>query len=181
MSVFAIQKTGRLVEGSIKYLNDQGIFLPERYDDLKVKSLDGNHTILFIRHMDIPTFVEQGYADFGIVAKDLLFEKQYEVKIEKELDFCSCKMVIAVPNEFSNNIKDLGGKRIATSYPESLKKYLKEKNIIATIVEINGSVEVSTEIGYADVICDVSCSGNALKKYGFKIIDELFKTRAVLI
>ncbi len=177
----AIQKSGRLYEDSIKLLKDCSIEINIGIDKLKTTALNFPLEILFLRDDDIPQYLEDGVADIGIVGKNVLLEKRKRIKIKETLGFGKCRLSIAVPKSLSyNNIMDLDGKRIATSYPFLVKKFFKKKYINAEIHEISGAVEIAPGIGLADCICDLVSSGSTLFMNGLKEVETVLQSEAVL-
>jgi ATP phosphoribosyltransferase len=177
----AIQKSGRLYEDSVKLLGECGIDLRNVKDRLKTESDNFPLQVFFLRDDDIPQYVEDGVADIGIVGENVLFEKEKKVEVVEKLGFGKCRLSIAIPRneEFSTAL--LNGKRIATSYPVLLKKYLDEKKINAEIHEISGSVEIAPGIGLADVVCDLVSSGSTLFMNGLKEVETILQSQAVLV
>lgn len=178
----AIQKSGRLEAPSEKYLASLGLKFKKNNKNLIVPCRDSNIEILYVRNIDIPEYVKQCVAEFGIVGENILKEKKTNLEIIKKLGFGLCSLVIAVPkNSQIKKIKDLEGERIATSYPNTLKKYLKENKINAVVIEIKGSVEIAPSLNLADAICDITQTGNTLKENNLRPIATIFKSEAVLI
>ncbi|WP_185872395.1 ATP phosphoribosyltransferase [Blattabacterium cuenoti] len=177
----AIQKSGRLYDDSIKLLKDCSIEVNIGIDKLKTTALNFPLEILFLRDDDIPQYLEDGVADIGIVGKNVLLEKRKKIKIKETLGFGKCRLSIAVPKSlFYNNIKDLNGKRIATSYPFLVKEFFKKRYINAEIHEISGAVEIAPGIGLADCICDLVSSGSTLFMNGLKEVETVLQSEAVL-
>ena len=117
----------------------------------------------FLRDDDIPQYVEDNVAHIGIVGENVLFEKNKSVDVVEQLGFGKCRLSIAVQkNEQYADAKYLQGKKIATSYPELTRQFLKANNIAAEIHEISGSVELAPGIGLADAVCDLVSSGSTL-------------------
>lgn len=179
----AIQKEGRLRNPSLEYLESSGLeFSKENGRTLVVSCKNVDVEILYVRHSDIPQYVQNGAADFAIVGGNVLYEKNFKIKEIKKLDFGKCSLVIAVPLVSPiQKIQDLEGERIATSYPNSLRKFLQKQKINAAIIEIKGSVEVAPALGLADAICDLTQTGNTLKENALKPIETLFNSRALFI
>lgn len=178
----AIQKQGRLNEDSLKLLKSCGIYINNGKDQLKVSVTNFPIELLYLRNSDIPQYIEDGVADIGIIGENLLIEKEKQVKIIKRLGFSNCKVCLAIPKEVKNNsLSYFEGKKIATSYPNTLKKYLKENNVNAEIHTISGSVEIAPNIGLADGICDIVSSGSTLFKNGLKETQVILKSEAVLV
>jgi ATP phosphoribosyltransferase len=178
----ALQKSGRLNEDSIKLLKDCGIAINNGIDQLKVVVDNFPIEILYLRNSDIPQYIEDGTVDIAIVGENLLIEKQKQVAIVQKLGFSKCKVSLAVPKEVEDNsINYFNGKRIATSYPFTLRNYLNKNNINAEIHTISGSVEIAPNIGLADGICDIVSSGSTLFKNGLRETQVILKSEAVLV
>ncbi len=178
----AIQKSGRLYDDSVKLLNECGIELRNVKDRLKTESDTFPMEVFFLRDDDIPQYVEDGVADIGIVGENVLFEKNKQVDVVEKLGFGKCRLSIAIPRgqEFTGP-QMLEGKKIATSYPFLVEKYLKENNISAEIHEISGSVEIAPGIGLADVVADLVSSGSTLFMNGLKEVETILNSQTVLI
>jgi ATP phosphoribosyltransferase len=177
----AIQKTGRLYDDSILLLKECGIDLRNVKDRLKTESDNFPLEVFFLRDDDIPQYVEDGVADIGIVGENVLYEKDKEAEILERLGFGKCRLSLAINKNEEYAANYLQGKRIATSYPVLLKKYLDENLINAEIHPISGSVEIAPGIGLADVICDLVSSGSTLFMNGLKEVKTILDSQAVLI
>jgi len=136
----AIQKEGRLRNPSLEYLESLGLQFPkENGRTLVVPCKNADAEILYVRHSDVPQYVQNGAADFAIVGDNVLYEKDFKIREVEKLNFGKCSLVIAVPLDSSiQKIQDLEGERIATSYPNSLRKFLQKQKINAAIIEIRG-------------------------------------------
>ncbi|KQT18039.1 ATP phosphoribosyltransferase [Chryseobacterium sp. Leaf404] len=177
----AVQKSGRLYEESLQLLKDCGIYVNNGKDQLKVLVDNFPLEIMYLRNSDIPQYLEDGVVDIAIVGENLLIEKQKNIEIVQKLGFSKCRVSLAVPKEIENDGPEyFEGKRIATSYPNTLKSFLKEKNISADIHIISGSVEIAPNIGLADGICDIVSSGSTLFKNGLRETVTLIRSEAVL-
>ena len=177
----AIQKSGRLNKDSLDLLSKCGIKIDNYKDQLKVSSRNFPVEVYFLRNSDIPKYINNGVVDLAIIGENLLIEKDYEINVFEKLGFSKCKVSIAVPNKFNfNSIKDLNNVKIATSYPNTLKKFLNEENITANIHVINGSVEIAPNIGLSDAICDIVSSGSTLYKNNLKEVFVIHESQAVL-
>ena len=178
----AVQKSGRLNEDSLKLLKDCGISIDNGKDQLKAAARNFPMEVFFLRNGDIPQYIRDGVVDLAILGENLLEEKGKDVEIIEKLGFSKCRVSIAVPKgkEF-NTIQDLAGKRIATSYPNTVNAFLKKKNISADLHIINGSVEIAPNIGLADAICDIVSSGSTLFKNNLKEVIEITRSQAVLV
>lgn len=177
----AIQKSGRLNEQSLYLLKDCGISIDNGRDQLKVPASNFPLEILFLRNGDIPQYLRDGVADLAIVGENLLFEKGEDLPIVERLGFSKCRVSIAVPKDSPyNNIKDLEGKKIATSYPNTVNTFLKKHQVNAELHFISGSVEIAPNIGLADAICDIVSSGSTLFKNNLIETEIILKSEAVL-
>jgi ATP phosphoribosyltransferase len=178
----AIQKSGRLNDDSIRMLKECGIEFDNGLNKLKASAFNFPLEVLFLRDDDIPEYVEQGVADIGIVGENVLVESGAKVKLIEKLGYGKCRLSIAVPKEVKySGVKDLKGKRIATTYSGVLQKYLSKNKVKAEIHEISGSVEIATGIGLAEAICDIVSSGSTLFTNGLKEVETVMKSEAVLI
>lgn len=178
----AIQKSGRLQEGSLELLKESGLAISNGRDQLKTQARNFPVEILFLRDDDIPQYVEDRVADVGIVGENVLREKGRNNELVKRLDFAKCRLSIAVPKgaEYTG-IKWLQGKNIATSYPNVVKQFLEQHQIDAGIHEISGSVEIAPGIGLADAICDIVSTGSTLLSNGLREVEVVMQSEAVLI
>ena len=177
----AIQKSGRLNQDSLQLLKNCGISIDNGKDQLKANASNFPLEVFYLRNGDIPQYLRDGVVDIAIIGENVLIEKGNDLTFVERLGFSKCKVSIAVPKEATaNSLKDLDGKRIATSYPETVKKYLAKNQIDAQLHIINGSVEIAPNIGLADGICDIVSSGSTLFKNGLKEIEVLLKSEAVL-
>ena len=178
----AIQKSGRLHNDSLDLLKACGMSINNGKDQLKVAVDNFPIELLYLRNSDIPQYIVDGVADIGIVGENLLIEKKTQVQISARLGFSKCKLCLAVPKEIEDYaLSFFEGKKIATSYPNTLKKYLKQNNINAEVHTISGSVEIAPNIGLADGICDIVSSGSTLFKNGLQEVETILKSEAVLI
>ena len=177
----AIQKSGRLNEDSIKLLESCGIKIDNGKDQLKVSVPNFPIELLYLRNSDIPQYLEDGVADIAIVGENLLIEKEKNVEIIQRLGFSKCRVSVAVPKEVeTDRLSYFNGKKIATSYPNTLRNFLNKNNIEADIHEISGSVEIAPNIGLADGICDIVSSGSTLFKNGLRETQIILNSEAVL-
>jgi ATP phosphoribosyltransferase len=178
----AIQKSGRLYEESVKLLKDCGIDLKNSGNKLKTESDNFPVEIYFLRDDDIPQYVEDAVADIGIVGENIVYEKNKKVDVVEQLGFGKCRLSVAVGRiEKYDGVQDLNGKKIATSYPFLVKEYLKNKQIVAEIHEISGSVEIAPGIGLADAIVDLVSSGSTLFMNGLREVETVLQSQAVLV
>jgi ATP phosphoribosyltransferase len=178
----AIQKSGRLQEGSMKLLQESGLSIANGKEQLKTQARNFPVEVLFLRDDDIPQYIEDGVADVGIVGENIFIEKQKQNRLVKRLDFAKCRLSIAVPRNAEYNGTDfLQGKNIATSYPHIVSKYLESKGVTSGIHEISGSVEIAPGIGLADAICDLVSTGSTLLSNGLREVEVVMQSEAVLI
>jgi ATP phosphoribosyltransferase len=177
----AVQKSGRLNEDSLRILKDCGISINNGNDQLKAEATNFPLEILFLRNSDIPQYLIDGVVDVAILGDNLLVEKGSNIEIVQKLGFSKCKVSVAVPKTFEyNSIQDLNGKRIATSYPNTVLNFFKSKNISVDLHQISGSVEIAPNIGLSDAIVDIVSSGSTLFKNNLKEVEVILKSEAVL-
>ncbi|MDR5590379.1 ATP phosphoribosyltransferase [Christiangramia sp. SM2212] len=177
----AVQKSGRLFEDSISILKDAGISIDNGKEQLKASSRNFPLEVMYLRNGDIPQYLRDGVVDVAIIGENVLIEKGQDIIRGEKLGFSKCRVSLAVPKSFNyNGIKDLDGLKIATSYPNTVNEFLKEKGISADLHIINGSVEIAPNIGLADAICDIVSSGSTLFKNGLKEVEVMLKSEAVL-
>jgi len=177
----AIQKSGRLYDESLQLLKDCGIFVNNGKDQLKVSVDNFPMEIMYLRNSDIPQYLEDGVVDIAVVGENLLAEKKKNIQIVQYLGFSKCRVSLAVPKEIeTDSLTYFQGKKIATSYPNTLQSFLKANDITADIHVISGSVEIAPNIGLADGICDIVSSGSTLFKNGLRETVTLLKSEAVL-
>jgi len=177
----AVQKKGRLNEDSIRLLKNIGISIDNGKDQLKATARNFPLEILYLRNSDIPQYLEDGVVDIAIVGENLLIEKQKKVEVLLQLGFSKCRVSLAVPKEFEGvGLDYFQGKKIATSYPNTVKDFFRKNGIEAEVHVISGSVEIAPNIGLADGICDIVSSGNTLFKNGLVETTTILKSEAVL-
>lgn len=178
----AIQKSGRLYEDSVQLLKECGIDLRNVKDRLKTESDNFPIEVFFLRDDDIPQYVEDGVADIGIVGENVLLEKNKKAAVVEKLGFGKCRLSVAIPRSMEyGGVTALQGKRIATSYPFLVNKWLNENKVEAEIHEISGSVEIAPGIGLADVVADLVSSGSTLFMNGLKEVETILQSQSVLI
>lgn len=178
----AIQKSGRLNEKSVQLLKNCGLDFENYKSSLITTVSNFNLEILFLRDDDIPGYVEQGIADLGIVGENVIDETAAKVTYFQRLGFGKCTLKLAIPKDSPiQDLNDLNGKSIATSYPVILKSFLEEYKINADIQTISGSVEIAPGLGLSDAICDIVSTGGTLKSNGLKPFADVRKSEAILI
>lgn len=177
----AIQKSGRLNEDSLAILKDCGISIDNGRDQLKAAARNFPMDVLYLRNGDIPQYLRDGVVDIAIIGENVLFEKGEDIGVAVKLGFSKCRVSLAVPkSDTYEDLSDLAGKRIATSYPNTLQKFMDKAGIKADTHIINGSVEIAPNIGLADAICDIVSSGSTLFKNNLKEVEVLYRSEAVL-
>ncbi len=178
----AIQSKGRLNEDSLNLLKEVGVKISIGKRTLLCQSNNFPAEVLFLRDDDIPQSIANNIADIGIIGENEFVEKQQDATIVKRLGFSKCRLSLAIPKEI--NYKGLSwchGKKIATSYPNILSKYLKKHGVKAEIHTITGSVEIAPEIGLADAIFDIVSSGSTLIAHHLKEVETIMESEALII
>ena len=177
----AVQKSGRLHDDSMKILKEIGISIDNGKDQLKASARNFPLEVFYLRNGDIPQYLKDGIVDAAIIGENVLIEKGNGISVMEKLGFSKCKVSVAIPkSQTYNSLNDLNGKRIATSYPNTVNQFLNRNGIDAQIHIINGSVEIAPNIGLADAIVDIVSSGSTLFKNGLKEAEVLLKSEAVL-
>lgn len=187
-----MQKSGRLSTETQKLLKNCGLKINLREQRLIAHVENMAIDILRVRDDDIPGLIMDGVCDLGIVGENVLDEVRLEreatgqhpceYEVLKQLDFGQCRLSIAIfQEEAFENISQLAGKRIATTYPLLLKRYLQEQGVDAKVVTLKGSVEVAPRAGLADAICDLVSTGATLEANGLKEVQVIYRSTAVLI
>ena len=177
----AIQKSGRLNQDSLKLLKDCGIDIDNGKDQLRVDVQNFPLEILFLRNSDIPQYLEDGVADIAIIGENLLIEKEKQITTVEKLGFSKCRVSLAIPKDIEiESVNYFEGKKIATSYPNTLSRFLEKNGVNVEIHTISGSVEIAPNIGLAHGICDIVSSGNTLFKNGLKETLVILRSQAVL-
>ncbi|MBO1519487.1 ATP phosphoribosyltransferase [Oceanisphaera sp. DM8] len=187
----AIQKSGRLSKECQKMLKGCGVKLNLREQRLIAHAENMPIDLLLVRDDDIPGLVMDGVVDLGVVGENVLeetvMERQAqgdaaEYNVLKRLDFGGCRLSLAVAQELDyQGVKSLEGKRIATSYPWLLKRYMDSQGVKFKSVMLNGSVEVAPRAGVAEAICDLVSTGATLEANGLVETDVIFRSKAALI
>lgn len=178
----AVQSKGRLFEDTMNLLSEADIKVSSSKRTLLVQSSSFPLEVLYLRDDDIPQSVASGVADIGVVGENEYLERGENVQILARLGFCKCRLSLAIPKEINyTGLQWFNGKRIATSYPNILRKFLKANNINADIHEITGSVEISPGIGLADGIFDIVSSGSTLVSNNLREVEIVTKSEALLV
>ena len=178
----AVQKSGRLSEDSVNLLKKCGIKFNNGLGKLRAEAANFPLEIFFLRDDDIPQYVADAVADIGIIGENVLAETGGAVETLEKLGFGKCRLSLAVPKSFEyRNLQDLTGKKIATTYPRILERFLTRKRVAAEIHTISGAVEIAPSIGLADAVCDLVGSGSTLFTNGLREVETVMNSEAVLI
>ena len=178
----AVQAKGRLNEQSMELLKEAGVTVSQEKRKFLMRAADFPAEIIFLRDDDIPQTVAIGAADIGIVGYNEVAEKGLEVEIFQKLGFGGCRLSLAIPKtENYTGLEYFNGKRVATSYPEILKRFFEDNGINAEIHTITGSVEIAPTAGLADAIFDIVSSGGTLVSNGLVEVEKVVFSEAVLV
>ena len=178
----AVQSKGRLFDDTMNLLSEADIKVPTSKRTLLVKSSNFPIEVLYLRDDDIPETVADGVADIGIVGENEFMERNENAQIISRLGFSKCRLSLAIPKAIDyKGIEWFNGKKIATSYPNILRRFINKKGINADIHVITGSVEISPGIGLADAIFDIVSSGSTLISNNLKEAEAVMKSEALLI
>ncbi|MBO4611583.1 MAG: ATP phosphoribosyltransferase [Bacteroidaceae bacterium] len=178
----AVQSKGRLYEDTMSLLAEAGIKIPSSKRTLLVESTNFPIEVLYLRDDDIPQSVATGVADLGIVGQNEFEERQEQADIIRPLGFSKCRLSLAIPKAVDYpGLSWFEGKKIATSYPGILRRFMQKNGINADIHVITGSVEISPGIGLADAIFDIVSSGSTLVSNNLREVEVVMKSEALLI
>jgi ATP phosphoribosyltransferase len=187
----AVQKSGRLTDPSLDLLARCGLKLARGRDQLMGFGENLPLDVLFVRDDDIPDLVQEDVCDLGLVGLNVLEEKRLELAARghparfeplRSLDFGRCRLSLAVPEgKAYGGLGSLAGKRIATTYPHLLGRYLREHDVAAEIVVLSGAVEIAPRLGRADAICDLVSTGSTLQANHLREVETLLESHATLI
>jgi ATP phosphoribosyltransferase len=187
----AVQKSGRLTDASLDLLSRCGLKYSRGKDQLMCYGENMPLDVLFVRDDDIPDLVQEDVCDLGLVGLNVVEEKRLAFRARdmgplfetvQLLDFGRCKLCIAVPDGFDyQDASSLQGKRIATTYPNILSRFLAERGISAEVVVLSGSVEIAPRLGRADLICDLVSTGSTLAANHLRQAHTVLESQAVLI
>lgn len=178
----AVQSKGRLFEDTMNLLFEADIKISSSKRTLLVQASNFPLEVLYLRDDDIPQSVASGVADIGVVGENEYLERDEDADIISRLGFSKCRLSLAIPKEVNYpGVEWFEGKRIATSYPVILRKFLQEKGLQADIHVITGSVEISPGIGLADAIFDIVSSGSTLVSNNLREVEIVIKSEALLI
>lgn len=187
----AVQKSGRLTEHSLDLLARCGLKYSRGKDQLMCYGENMPLDVLFVRDDDIPDLVQEDVCDLGIVGLNVIDEKrlamaargaQARFELVQRLDFGRCRLSIAVPDEYPyTGLASIAGRRIATTYPNTLARYLRENSLEAEIVTLSGAVEIAPRLGRADLVCDLVSTGSTLNANHLREVATVLQSEATLI
>ncbi len=178
----AIQKQGRLTDETLEFLRRSGLEFESYKQKLFSSCRNFPLEILYVRDHDSPDYVASGTVDLGIVGQNILIEEKPKARKLLNLGYGFCSLTLAVPKESEIfDIQDLKGKTVATSYPESTKKFFKENSIPVEVVSISGSVEITPALGVAQAIVDLTSTGSTLALNDLRALTKIYESEAVLI
>ncbi|MBQ0060635.1 MAG: ATP phosphoribosyltransferase [Bacteroidales bacterium] len=178
----AVQSKGRLYEETMEMLAESDIKLSSSKRTLLVQSKNFPVEVLYLRDDDIPQTVASGVADVGVVGENEFMEKEEDAEIIKRLDFSKCRLSLAIPKAIDYpGLQWFQGKKIATSYPVILRRFMEKNGIQADIHVITGSVEIAPGIGLADAIFDIVSSGSTLVSNNLREVEIVMQSEALLI
>ncbi|MCU0453407.1 MAG: ATP phosphoribosyltransferase [Bacteroidetes bacterium] len=178
----ALQRSGRLTDESVQLLRSCGLAFEHSRQSLSSPCSNFDLDILAIRDDDIPEFVQDGVAHLGIVGQNILSEKQARTRALLPLGFGYCRLMVSVPERSRiRSVRDLAGLRIGTTYPATLRAFLKKQKVAAKIVKLSGSVELSPALNVADAICDIVSTGSTARMNGLRPLLTVMESQAVLV
>ncbi len=177
---------GRLFEPAVALFEKIGIKGSGLMKDSRRLIFDTNKKdvrFLIIRDTDVPTYVEYGAADMGIVGKDVLLEQERDVYEPLDLKFGYCQIVVAGPEGLKghNNIADWNGLKVATKYPNLTERFFSQRGIHVEVIKLYGSIELAPLVGLADRIADLISSGQTLRDNGLSVVEVVAESTARLI
>jgi ATP phosphoribosyltransferase len=187
----AVQKSGRLTDDSLDLLHRCGLKFSRGKDQLMCYGENMPLDVLFVRDDDIPDLVQEDVCDLGLVGLNVLEEKRLamaargtppRIELVQKLDFGRCRLSLAVPEDFRyDGVDSIAGKRIATTYPYVLGRFLEEHGIAADIVTLSGAVEIAPRLGRADLICDLVSTGSTLTANHLREVAVVLQSQAALV
>jgi ATP phosphoribosyltransferase len=187
----AVQKSGRLTDESLDLLHRCGLKFSRGKDQLMCYGENMPLDVLFVRDDDIPDLVQEDVCDLGLVGMNVLEEKRLamaargtppRIEVLQKLDFGRCRLALAVPEDFRyEGLHSFAGKRIATTYPNVLARFLQEHGIDAHVVTLSGAVEIAPRLGRADLICDLVSTGSTLSANHLREVVVVLESQAALV
>jgi ATP phosphoribosyltransferase len=180
MSLTVALSKGKLLSGSAGLFRMAGLPFPEDEGRKLVVALDGLR-FLFVKDMDVPTYVEYGAADCGIAGRDVLLESGSDVYEPLDLGFGRCRLVVARPRAAARDRRPLSSIRVATKYPRVAAGHFLESGLSAEVVKLSGSVELAPALGLADCIVDIVETGRTLEENGLVAVEDIAQSSARLV
>jgi ATP phosphoribosyltransferase len=187
----AVQKSGRLTDESLDLLHRCGLKFSRGKDQLMCYGENMPLDVLFVRDDDIPDLVQEDVCDLGLVGLNVLEEKRLamaargtapRIEVLQKLDYGRCRLALAVPQEFPYaGLSSVAGRRIATTYPNVLARFLRENGIDADIVTLSGAVEIAPRLGRADLICDLVSTGSTLTANHLREVAVVLESQVALV
>ncbi|MCI0707574.1 MAG: ATP phosphoribosyltransferase [Ignavibacteriae bacterium] len=178
----ALQKNGRLTDDSLGLLRSCGLEFEFQKQSLYSPCRNFELDVLALRDDDIPEYVQDGVAELGIVGENVVLERGARVKQLQRLGYGACRLMLSVPLRSSiRSLRNLRGKRVATTYPNTLNKFLRSKKLRCEIVELSGAVELAPTLDVADAICDIVSTGTTARVNGLRPLLSVMESEAVLI
>ncbi|MBQ2209624.1 MAG: ATP phosphoribosyltransferase [Prevotella sp.] len=178
----AVQSKGRLFDDTMNLLSEADVKVSASKRTLLVQSSNFPLEVLYLRDDDIPQSVASGVADIGVVGENEFVERGEDCDVISRLGFSKCRLSLAIPKEIEyRGVNWFNGKKIATSYPNILRKYMEEQGVDCEIHVITGSVEISPGIGLADGIFDIVSSGSTLVSNNLREVEVVMQSEALLI
>ncbi|HCA80740.1 MAG TPA: ATP phosphoribosyltransferase [Bacteroidetes bacterium] len=178
----AIQKSGRLTDDSLSLLRACGLDFEFQKQSLYSPCRNFDIDVLALRDDDIPEYVQDAVADLGIVGENIVREKQARVETISKLGYGHCRLSLSVPQRSSiRSVEQLRGKRIATTYPSTLRRYLRRHRVRAEIIELSGAVELAPTLDVADAICDIVSTGTTARVNGLRPLETVLISEAALV
>ncbi len=182
MLQIALPNKGALAEGAVELVREAGYRCRRAGRELTVRDTENEVTFLFLRPRDIAVYVSNGVLDLGITGRDMLIDSRADLEELLSLRFGKARFFYAVPQDSALTPDTLGGLRIATSYTHLVARDLAERGVEAQVVPLDGAVEISIQLGVADVIADVVQTGRTLEEAGLKTVgDPILETEAILV
>ena len=178
----AVQSKGRLFEDTLHLLTEADIKISSSKRTLLAQSTNFPLEVLYLRDDDIPESVASGIADIGVVGENEFEERGEPAEVSERLGFSKCRLSLAIPKEIDYpGLEWFEGKKVATSYPNILRRFMESKGIHIEIHVITGSVEISPGIGLSDAIFDIVSSGSTLVSNNLREVEVVMQSEALLI
>lgn len=180
MSLTVALSKGKLLSGAAALFRRAGLPFPED-EGRKLVMPAGELRFLFVKDMDVPTYVEYGVADCGIAGRDVVLESGSDVYEPLDLAFGRCRLAVAQPKGSGLDYRRAATVRVASKYPRVATSYFLERGVSPEVVKLAGSVELAAVLGLADCIVDVVETGRTLEENGLEIVEEVAASTARLV